>query len=150
MRRCKNLKQVRRPAKTKHGNLRGKGLCIMSNLEVKKYCGRCNCNIICNESDIENCQCNTVNISQSTKDFLLETQYDCLCAGCLSELNELVTTNKREPLKPINFIEGKHFYKEGEFFVFTELYHYLKGSCCGNACRHCAYGLRKNKTIKQL
>ena len=25
------------------------------------------------------------------------------------------------------------------FFVMTELAHLARGSCCGNACRHCPY-----------
>jgi len=28
---------------------------------------------------------------------------------------------------------------ETEFTVMTRLRHFLRGSCCGNACRHCIY-----------
>jgi hypothetical protein len=71
-----------------------------------------------------------------------ETNYNCLCANCLTELESLVNDNHnlRRTLNPQNLLEGVHFYKEDGLFVFTELYHYLKGSCCGNSCRHCAFG----------
>jgi hypothetical protein len=29
--------------------------------------------------------------------------------------------------------------------VFTEFYHILKGYCCENGCRHCAYGFKKQE-----
>ncbi|MEO1009880.1 MAG: DUF5522 domain-containing protein [Bacteroidota bacterium] len=29
-----------------------------------------------------------------------------------------------------------------EPWVFTEFYHILRGQCCQNGCRHCAYGFR--------
>jgi hypothetical protein len=35
--------------------------------------------------------------------------------------------------------EGKHYYMEGGFMVFTAAYHSARGRCCGNACRHCPY-----------
>ena len=36
--------------------------------------------------------------------------------------------------------ENEHYYMENGFMVFTEKYHQARGSCCGNACRHCPYG----------
>jgi len=35
--------------------------------------------------------------------------------------------------------EGRHYYREGGFIVFTELYHRSRGSCCGSCCRHCPF-----------
>lgn len=35
--------------------------------------------------------------------------------------------------------EGRHFYREGKFIVFTALYHKSRGYCCGSACRHCPF-----------
>jgi len=35
--------------------------------------------------------------------------------------------------------EGLHFYFEDGFMVFTKEYHLLRGSCCGNGCKHCPY-----------
>ena len=94
------------------------------NKKENTYCKRCDVTFECKANDISNCQCN------------------CMCAKCLSELESLVNNNHnlRGTLVPQNLKEGVHFYKEGGLFVFTELYHYLKGSCCGNSCRHCAYG----------
>ncbi|MCB1867070.1 MAG: hypothetical protein KDI43_00695 [Gammaproteobacteria bacterium] len=36
--------------------------------------------------------------------------------------------------------EGRHYYLEGEYIVFTALYHRSRGYCCGSGCRHCPYG----------
>ncbi len=37
--------------------------------------------------------------------------------------------------------EGVHYYiNENGYWVFTELYHKLRGYCCGNGCKHCPYG----------
>jgi len=35
--------------------------------------------------------------------------------------------------------EGVHYYMEGGYMVLTEAFHLARGSCCGNACRHCPY-----------
>jgi hypothetical protein len=41
-------------------------------------------------------------------------------------------------------IEGVHYYiNEQGYFVFTELYHRLRGYCCKNGCKHCPYGFNK-------
>jgi len=37
------------------------------------------------------------------------------------------------------FIQGIHYYLEGERVVFTALFHLQRGQCCGNGCRHCPY-----------
>lgn len=34
---------------------------------------------------------------------------------------------------------GAYYYKEGPYYVFTELYSFQKGGCCGCGCRHCAW-----------
>ena len=41
------------------------------------------------------------------------------------------------PIKELR--EGRHYYREGGFIVFTEQYHRSRGSCCGSGCRHCPY-----------
>lgn len=111
-----------------------------------KYCGRCFVQFTCKVGDVLACQCSTVSLSEQTKNFLLETKYDCLCADCMQQLEKLVSTYplRTAPI-PQLLIDGLHYYKEGGYFVFTELYHYLKGQCCGNKCRHCAYGNKKEK-----
>lgn len=42
-------------------------------------------------------------------------------------------------------IEGKDYYYEGAFIVFTRRYHLKRGSCCGSGCRHCPYQLRHTR-----
>ena len=109
-----------------------------------KYCGRCSAQFVCKVGDVLACQCSKGLLSQNTKEFLLETNYDCLCANCMTQLDKLVMSNlNRSAPIPQLLIEGLHYYKENSYFVFTELYHYLKGQCCGNKCRHCAYGNKK-------
>lgn len=41
--------------------------------------------------------------------------------------------------------EGVHFYREGPYVVFTELYLRERGYCCESGCRHCPYGFRKDE-----
>jgi hypothetical protein len=38
-----------------------------------------------------------------------------------------------------DFIQGIHYYLEGERVIFTALFHSERGECCGNGCRHCPY-----------
>ena len=35
--------------------------------------------------------------------------------------------------------ENVHYYMEDGLMVLTEAYHLARGSCCGNACRHCPF-----------
>ena len=39
-------------------------------------------------------------------------------------------------------VENEDFYQEGDFIVFTRLYHLKRGHCCGSRCRHCPYDPR--------
>lgn len=37
-------------------------------------------------------------------------------------------------------IEGLHYYfNEEGYIVLTEQYHFEKGYCCGNGCKHCPF-----------
>jgi hypothetical protein len=108
-------------------------------------CPRCSAAFICNQADITLCQCFPVELSEQTRAFLAKTSFNCLCKDCLTEMDRQVktaaayaTTEKNAPL-----IENIHFYKEGHNWVFTELYHMLRGYCCKNGCRHCPYGYKK-------
>ncbi|MCB0392398.1 MAG: hypothetical protein KDD58_13995 [Bdellovibrionales bacterium] len=38
--------------------------------------------------------------------------------------------------------EGKDYYIEDGKYVFTEAYHFRRGSCCESSCRHCPYGFK--------
>jgi hypothetical protein len=112
--------------------------------EKEKYCPKCNEAFECKAEDILNCQCSAVQLSAETRLFLSQTYFGCLCKKCLVRIdhlvqlsNELTAPSAANPLK-----EGLHYYKENGNWVFTEVYHMLRGSCCGNGCRHCPYGFR--------
>jgi hypothetical protein len=108
-------------------------------------CSRCEGSFECKVGDIANCQCSTVKVSAETHEFLSKTHYGCLCKKCLEELNRAVKARGvyKFPASPELLVEDLHFYKEDGYFVFTEFYHILRGHCCGNGCRHCAYGFKK-------
>ncbi|HRP55804.1 cysteine-rich CWC family protein [Agriterribacter sp.] len=112
----------------------------------EKYCPKCNSRFTCRSGDIANCQCNTIELSEATQDFLLRTSFDCLCKSCLEKLNRDIKTAKgyQFPVQKEMLIEGLHYYKENDNLVFTALYHILRGYCCQSGCRHCAYGYKKD------
>lgn len=113
----------------------------------EKYCPKCGQPFICKVGDIAKCQCTSVQISEATKDFLAKTNYDCLCKDCLSKTDHDVKMAKGYifPTQKEMFIEGLHYYNEKGNWVFTELYHLLRGYCCQNGCRHCVYGFTQKK-----
>jgi len=41
-----------------------------------------------------------------------------------------------------DLVEDEDFYQEGDYIVFTHLYHLKRGYCCGSGCRHCPYDPR--------
>ena len=43
------------------------------------------------------------------------------------------------------FIEGVHYYMEGERVIFMALFHLERGQCCGNGCRHCPFEPKHKK-----
>ena len=112
-----------------------------------KKCPKCASLFVCQPSDVSNCRCSTVAISEATRIFLTKTKYDCLCNTCLEHFESLVQTAQtlQFPTQKEAFVEGLHYYHENGFWVFTELYHLLRGHCCGSGCRHCVYGFKKLK-----
>lgn len=74
--------------------------------------------------------------------YLEETHYKTLCTPCRDDVEGMLLQAEKEVHLPARLTEGLHFYKEGPLMVFTEYYHILKGYCCQNRCRHCAYGLK--------
>jgi len=48
------------------------------------------------------------------------------------------------------YIKDIHYYTEGERVIFTALAHILRGSCCGNGCRHCPYTPKHTRGKKTL
>jgi hypothetical protein len=114
----------------------------MENPEPKN-CPRCQARFECKVGDVANCQCAEVPLAAPTQAFLAATQWgDCLCGQCLRHFDQLV-----HAAQPYHFptlpTEGLHYYKENGYWVFTELYHLLRGKCCGSGCRHCVYGFKK-------
>ena len=43
------------------------------------------------------------------------------------------------------YVEGVHYYMEGERIVFTSVFHIERGQCCGNGCKHCPYEPKHKK-----
>ncbi|HXK56031.1 MAG: hypothetical protein KDI74_04615 [Gammaproteobacteria bacterium] len=58
---------------------------------------------------------------------------------------ETDSTQERDSWPIQRMIEGRHYYLEGNYVVFTALYHRSRGDCCGSACRHCPFGHRNVK-----
>ena len=113
---------------------------------TKEICPRCKKSLVCQANAIEQCPCSKVQLSAKTREFLSKTAYhECLCPNCLQDLEKQVALAKQTPFPTTSheFIEGVHYYKQGGFWVFTELYHIARGYCCQNGCKHCAYGFRK-------
>lgn len=115
-------------------------------LTKEKSCAKCSSKIICNTTDIEQCQCASVPLSNATQLFLSKTYFDCLCKDCLIQINKEVEAAQATtfPTQRKMMIEGLHYYKEGSNWVFTEFYHLLRGFCCGSGCRHCVYGYKNH------
>lgn len=110
-----------------------------------QICPRCQTSFLCQADTIQNCQCSQIKLDSKTIDFLAKTEYSCLCINCLSELQKLVQFAQQTspPRRSSEFVEGLHYESENGVWVFTELYHLLRGSCCQNGCRNCAYGFVK-------
>ncbi|MDX1684330.1 MAG: cysteine-rich CWC family protein [Saprospiraceae bacterium] len=115
---------------------------------MRRACPRCRTPFICTPHDIDNCPCQGVDISASTREFLGDTYYDCLCNQCLLELDPLVVKARKEPFDPKKKLsEGLHYHMEGPLMVFTQYYHIWKGECCQNSCRNCPYGYYEEEII---
>ena len=112
----------------------------------EKYCPKCNQIFVCKVGDVSNCQCNNVKLSAATLSFLEKTNFDCLCAGCMQQINEQVAQMQRYifPTQKDMFTPELHYYIENGNWVFTEMYHMLRGYCCESGCRHCVYGYNKS------
>ena len=55
--------------------------------------------------------------------------------------------DERDPKKesPPLLEEGRDFYLENGFMVFTSEYLLKRGFCCESGCRHCPYGYVKDE-----
>jgi hypothetical protein len=47
-------------------------------------------------------------------------------------------------------IQDVHYYLDDGKIIYTELYHALRGYCCGKDCRHCPYEPRNEKGTTDL
>ncbi|MBK6930837.1 MAG: hypothetical protein IPH12_08150 [Saprospirales bacterium] len=47
----------------------------------------------------------------------------------------------REPL----LVEGRDYYLENGYMVFTAYFLQRRGKCCGSGCRHCPYRKQNGK-----
>jgi hypothetical protein len=110
-----------------------------------KICPRCKKEFTCNAENISSCACSQVQVSNETKSFLTKTFFNCLCNNCLLDMNQLIAKEKEYPFpgRGGDLIEGVHYYREGEYRVFTEFYLLSRGNCCRSGCRHCPYGFKK-------
>jgi hypothetical protein len=107
-----------------------------------KKCPRCKKEFTCDVENVSACACSRISLSNDTRTYLAKTFYNCLCDDCLLVLNDLVAKEKEYPFpgRGGDLIEGIHYYKEGDYRVFTEFYLLSRGNCCRSGCRHCAYG----------
>jgi len=115
------------------------------NKHETKHCPRCKTSFECKVGDIIRCQCQTVTLLPETTLFLSNTNFDCLCAVCLSDFNDMQSKSAKLtfPKQKEQLIEGLHYYKENGNWVFTEFYHFSRGTCCQSGCRHCVYGFQR-------
>lgn len=109
-----------------------------------KACSKCKNSIDCQVDDVNNCFCSKIVLSDHTKDVLEEGNYDCLCIDCLRTLEGYQQLGQQKEFKNKRNIPDLDYYVENGKWVFTEYYHYQKGYCCKNNCRHCVYGYQKS------
>jgi hypothetical protein len=111
----------------------------------QKTCPKCQSVFECRVGDPVRCQCSEVQLSDSTRDFLAKTHFDCLCKNCLASIEQKIQSLADEDFPESSELqEGRHYYYQNGFWVFTENYLILRGYCCRNGCRHCPYGFKKS------
>lgn len=83
--------------------------------------------------------------SKEAESFIAKTNFKSLCNQCLAKMEGYVEAAKAWQFSHLgnSLVEGVHYYMEDGNWVFAELYHFLRGYCCKNNCRHCAYGYKK-------
>jgi len=47
-----------------------------------------------------------------------------------------------------DFVKDVHYYLEGDRIIFTSLFLFERGQCCGNYCRHCPHDPKHTKGTK--
>jgi len=83
-------------------------------------------------------------LPETTRDYLKRTRYRALCGACLNHLEALLgdAAGKSFPGNAAGMIRGLHYEIEGSLWVFSEMYHMLRGHCCRSGCRNCVYGFK--------
>ena len=76
--------------------------------------------------------------------FLRRSHFPYLCKECIEDLSKNLDEFDLE-LIPTQLEEKIHFYMEGGLMVLTQNYHFMKGYCCENGCRHCPYGFASSR-----
>lgn len=54
-----------------------------------KHCPRCKAALVCNASDVSNCQCSGLVFTAVQKEQIGTAYTDCLCRKCLIELQQM-------------------------------------------------------------
>ena len=44
-----------------------------------------------------------------------------------------------------NLEKDEYYYSKEGYVIFTEKYHFKRGYCCENNCKHCPYNKEKNE-----
>ena len=112
-------------------------------------CDNCKEPNISGTIEVRNLPSSDISLDEDTLSFLSKTRFRCLCRACLLKIDREICSLSNLPLpcKREEFVGGLHYYEEDNVWVFTEKYHYLKGYCCKNNCRHCVYGIRVNREM---
>lgn len=59
----------------------------MKEKELDKTCSRCRAIFVCHANDIANCQCQQVELTPNSRQFISSHYQDCLCINCLIEIS---------------------------------------------------------------
>lgn len=110
-------------------------------------CQQCGAHFGCGSGEAVPCWCNAYpSVMQP------DPALSCLCPACLAKTmrerirQRFCNLSREECLalarpyrnqKPL--IEHLDYYLEKGNWVFTEWFHWKRGQCCGNACRHCPF-----------
>ncbi|GGX58590.1 DUF5522 domain-containing protein [Saccharospirillum salsuginis] len=112
-----------------------------------KTCSECRTVFDCAAGGSTGCWCNDFPPVMAP-----DPSLSCVCPSCLAKtlrqrIRETCDTLDRTAClalarpyrdrKPL--IEHLDYYLEDGNWVFTEWFHWKRGQCCGNACRHCPY-----------
>lgn len=64
-------------------------------MHEEKHCQRCRKTFECKSGSIMQCQCSTIRLTTAERAFIEKKYEDCLCIGCLFELqNEYRSANR--------------------------------------------------------